>query len=162
MITIRVGAAAVAVSICVAAAAVEGLAAGGSFRQRLAELRMPRLSPSLPVWIGVGIGYYVIAAIVLYRVLALSPGMPRSATLVLIAGILGLNALWNYFFFRRRSPRSSFLLGIPYSALALVLCLVLFRLDRFAGLAFLPYALYLFYANAWTYAVWRLNDRTST
>ena len=106
----------------------------------------------------VGIGYYVIAAIVLYRVLGSSSSLLRSAALVLIAAILGINALWNYFFFRQRSPRSSFVLGLPYSVLALVLCVALFELDRFAGLAFLPYVLYLFYANAWTYGVWQLND----
>jgi tryptophan-rich sensory protein len=159
VITLRIGTAAIALATCVVAAAVEGVAAGSSFRQRLAQLRLPRFSPALPVWVLIGVAYYIIAGTVLYRVLGLPPSGRRLAAVWLLLAILGINAIWNYFFFRRRSLGSSFLLGLLYSLLALVLCITLFGLDSVAGLVFLPYVVYLLYANIWTYGVWRLNAR---
>ncbi|MGH7521197.1 MAG: hypothetical protein ACREMI_07945 [Gemmatimonadales bacterium] len=38
-------------------------------RERFAELRLPRFSPSLTVWFLIGGGYYIICFAVLYRLL---------------------------------------------------------------------------------------------
>jgi tryptophan-rich sensory protein len=158
MISLQMTNAVTTAGICVLAAILEGAAAGSSFREQLAELRLPRLSPSLAVWVLVGIGYYIIAAIVLYRLLGLSSSFLRSAALLLVFTFLMMNALWNYVFFRRRNPGLSFKLGLAYSVLAVVLYVTLSRLDRVTGWVFVPYTLYLVYANLWTYRVWRLNE----
>jgi tryptophan-rich sensory protein len=158
MIAVHLNAAVIAATACAIAATVEGLAAGSGFKQRMAELRIPRFSPPLPVWILVGIGYYAIAGVVLYRLLTLTPSTPRRAALLLLATILAVNAYWNYLFFRRRSLRQSFLLGLPYTVIAIVLSGLLFRLDPSTAWLFLPYTLYLTYANTWTYRIWQLND----
>ena len=71
-----------------------------------------------------------------------------------------INALWNYFFFRSRNLFHAYLLGFPYSAIALCLfLLLLLRVDRMAGWFLLPYLLYLFYAGVWGYRIWKLNPQ---
>jgi tryptophan-rich sensory protein len=71
-----------------------------------------------------------------------------------------INALWNYFFFRTRNLFHAYLLGFPYSTIALSLfLLLLLRVDRIAAWCFLPYILYLFYAGVFGYRVWKLNPQ---
>ena len=150
-----------ALAVCIAAAALEGVLAGPGVRQRFAELRMPRCSPPLAVWIVIGVAYYVVCFAVLYRLLLLPPGRTRAACLALLLFVLLANAFWNYLFFRLRSLRLSFIAGIPYSLAALGLLALLFGLDRVAAWWLLPYAVYLVYANAWTAALLRANPPES-
>ena len=63
----------VSLAICAAVAALEGAAAGRGVRAHYQALRMPRLSPPLPLWIGIGIAYYVMCFVVLLRVLHTAP-----------------------------------------------------------------------------------------
>lgn len=144
---------------CVVAAGLEGVFAGGGVKQRFVELRMPRLSPPLAVWIVIGVGYYAISFLVLYRLLVLPSTTLRTVALSLILAVLLVNAFWNLLFFRLQSLPLAFIAGVLYSLAALGLLVLLFRLDRIAASALLPYAIYLFYANVWTYAVWRANPR---
>jgi len=118
---------------------------------------MPRLSPTLRVWIVIGAAYYAICCVVLYRLLVLPPTSGRTAALSLIVIVLLANAFWNYLFFRLRSLRLSFIAGVLYSLVALGLLTFLFKLDRVAAWFLLPYALYLSYANWWGYEVFRAN-----
>jgi len=145
-------------AICAGAAALEGILAGRDVKQRFAQLRMPRLSPPLKIWIIIGIAYYVICFLVLYRLLVLPPASLRTAALGLILIVLLANAFWNFLFFRLRSLRLSFILGVLYSLIALGLLTLLCKLDRVAAWGFLPYAVYLLYANWWGYALWRTNS----
>ena len=146
-----------ALGICAVAAGLEGLLAGRGVKQCLVELRMPRLSPPLAVWIWIGVAYYAIGGVVLYRLLVLPPSGRRAAALSLMLIVLVLNAFWNCLFFRLRSLRLCFIAGLLYSLAAIGLLTLLFALDRIAAWCLLPYAAYLLYANVWTYAVWRAN-----
>jgi tryptophan-rich sensory protein len=60
--------------------------------------------------------------------------------------------------FRRRNPFASFVLFLPYSALAIALFVQLLILEPLAAMIFGPYLLYFIYATAWGYQVWRLNQ----
>ena len=91
-----------ALAVCILEAVLEGAFAGGGVKQRFAELRMPRLSPPLAVWIVIGVVYYLISGVVLYRLLSLQSGAWRRVALVLILVVLLVNAFWNYLFFRLR------------------------------------------------------------
>ena len=148
---------ALTLAICAAAAAFEGILAGRGVKQRFVQLHMPRLSPPLNIWIIIGTAYYVICFVVLYRLLMLRPASLRTAALGLVLMVLLTNAFWNYLFFRLRSLRLSFIAGVLYSFVALGLLTLLCKLDRVAAWVLLPYAVYLFYANWWGYALWRTN-----
>ena len=143
---------------CAVSVALEGVFAGGGIKQRLAEIRVPRYAPPLWAWIVIGAFYYVICFVVLYRLFSITKPMPlRSWALVLLGGMMFINALWNYFFFRTRNLFHAYLIGLPYGLIALVLFAVLLRVERLAALCLLPYLLYLFYASLFGYRVWKLN-----
>lgn len=151
-----------ALGLCALAAALEGVFAGGGIKKRLAELRAPRYAPPLWGWVLIGIAYYVMCFAVLYRLFNLPTTALRNLALALAATVLLANALWNYFFFRRRSVFLAFLLGLPYSVVAVALFVCLLHLDRTAALWWLPYVVYLFYASAVSYALLRLNRAPSS
>jgi tryptophan-rich sensory protein len=144
---------------CLAAVALEGLCAGRGIKRRLAELRFPSFAPPLWAWVAIGGAYYGACFLVLYRLCSLSATVPlRNLCLALLAGVMLVNALWNLFFFRTRNLVHAFLVGLPYSALAVTLFVVLLRVDRTAAWGFSPYVPYLLvYANLWGYRVWQLN-----
>jgi tryptophan-rich sensory protein len=151
-----------ALAVCIFAAALEGAFAGRGVKRRFAEIRLPWLSPPLPVWVAIGAAYYLICGVVLYRLFCLPPGVGRSAALALTSVVLLANAFWNYLFFRLRSLRLSFLAGAAYSLVGIMLLWVLFVVDRTAAWWFLPYTVYLIYANAWGYALLCANRRNAS
>jgi tryptophan-rich sensory protein len=147
--------------ICIASVALEGVFAGSGIKRRLAELRVPRFAPPLWGWIVIGLCYYAICFSVLYRLFSLPPasGLQERAPLALLGGVMLTNAFWNYFFFRTRNLLHAFLIGIPYSVLAVVLFGLLLGLDRTAAWVLFPYLVYLFYANYFGYRIWKLNEQ---
>jgi benzodiazapine receptor len=143
--------------ICAIGAGLEGLFAGSGVKRRLASLRLPAYAAPFWGWVIIGGMYYVICFVIWTR-LFLLPHLPaRSLAFVLLAKMMFINALWNYFFFRSRNLFHAYLLGLPYGVIALVLFALLLRIDRVAALCLLPYVLYLFYASIWGYRVWKLN-----
>lgn len=147
-----------AVLMCVVAAVLEGWAAGGGVRARFAELRLPRFSPPLAVWVGIGLGYYVICFLILRRLFSMPlPDRGVQLALALLGALMLVNAGWGLLFFRLRDLRLSFLAFPPYGLLALALAAALARVDPPAAWILLPYLLYLVYATWWGYRLWRLN-----
>ena len=145
--------------VCTIAALLEGLFAGAKIRQRLADLRAPPYTVPFWGWIVIGGLYYVMCFAVLFRLLRLPASAARTVAFVLIGAFMFTNALWNYFFFRTGNLFHAYLLGLVYSALALALFLLLFLgFERDAAAwYFMPYVIYLCYANIWSYRVWQLN-----
>jgi tryptophan-rich sensory protein len=68
-----------------------------------------------------------------------------------------MNALWNCVFFRVRDLFLSFVACLPYGLMAVALFVLTLQLDRLAALTLLPYVLYLGYAIAWGYGLWKQN-----
>jgi benzodiazapine receptor len=148
------------VAICALGAGLEGLFAGSGIKQRFANLRLPSFAIPFWGWMVIGGLYYVICFAVLYRLFLLPPAPVRSAAFALLGAIMFINALWNYFFFRTCNLFHAYLLGLPYSVIAISLfLLLLLRVDRIAAWCLLPYILYLFYASIWGYRIWKLNPQ---
>jgi benzodiazapine receptor len=143
--------------LCAISATLEGILAGRGVEARFADLRLPRYSPPLPVWFVIGAVFYLICFTVLYRLFSLPASGLRDAALALLVGMMLMNALWNYVFFRVRDLFLSFVAGLPYGLMAVALFALTLKLDRLAALSLLPYILYLGYAGAWGYGLWRLN-----
>jgi translocator protein len=144
-----------ALLICIAAAALEGVFAGSGVRQRLASLRMPPYSPPLSVWLLIGITYYVICFIVLRQLLARSFTLP----IVLLVLVLLANAFWSVLFFRWRDLRVSFIGFLPYALLVAALVVSLVRSYPFGAVLFMCYCAYLLYATWWGYRLWLVNTQ---
>jgi tryptophan-rich sensory protein len=146
-----------ALLFCAISAVLEGIFAGRGVQARFAELRLPRYSPPLPVWFVIGGLFYAVCFTVLYRLFNLPRSGLRDAALALLVGMMLMNAMWNYVFFRVRNLCLSFVAFLPYGLMAVALFGVTLQLDRFAALVLLPYILYLGYAVAWGFRLWKEN-----
>ncbi|HXV14182.1 MAG TPA: tryptophan-rich sensory protein [Candidatus Krumholzibacteria bacterium] len=147
-----------ALIICMVSAVLEGVMAGRGVRSRFRELRLPSYSPPMKVWSVIGIAYYLICYVILYRLLGAGvSGQRHQAAFLLLMVLMVVNAGWGYLFFRRKDLRASFLVFVPYGALALVLAFLLAGIDRASALLLILYLGYLAYAAWWAYRVWRLN-----
>ena len=146
-----------AAAICLVAAALEGLLAGRGVKGRLSRLRQPPHSPSFAVWVGIGLCYYLICFVVLTRLINATPSPLRWAALSLMVALLIGNALWNLVFFRLGNLEASAVLLLAYVVLAVMLAILLNRIDPVSGWVFLPYVIYLAYAAWWLLSLRRLN-----
>jgi tryptophan-rich sensory protein len=148
-----------AAALCMASLALEGFCAGGGIRQRLKELRQPRFVPPLWGWVVIGAFYYVMCFAVLYRLFALPPTVAfRNSAILGAVALMSINAAWNWFFFRTRNLWHAFVIGVPYSILAIALFLLLLGIDRIAAAWLALYLPYLCFANVWGYRLWKLNS----
>ena len=146
-----------AVAVCLAAAALEGVLAGRGVQRRLTELRQPRYSPPFAVWVAIGVGYYVIAAVVLARALDAPTSGLRWIVLSLISALLLMNALWNLAFFRLEHLTAAAIIAVAYAPIAVSLMVLLAWYDAVSAWVFLPYLVYLGYAAWWILSLRRLN-----
>jgi translocator protein len=131
---------------------------GGSGLEWFAGLAKPRFLVPLRVFYLVGSLYYVLAAVVLYRILArIDAPQSRAISFGLTVGALLLNELWNYGFFGLRSTLAGVLGMVVFLALLTALIAALIRYERFSAGLLVPYYLWVLYDLAWTYELWRLN-----
>lgn len=141
-----------------AAAALEGVLAGGGVRQRLRELRMPTYSPPFVLWLVIGSLYYVMCFVILRALLSVrSFSSLYIAALTMMIIVLLANAFWNMLFFRWRALRASFVAFIPYAIVVAALVVLLTSVDSFAATLLGCYCAYLIYATWWSYRLWRIN-----
>jgi tryptophan-rich sensory protein len=131
---------------------------GGSGLGWFAGLAKPWFLVPLWAFFLVGFLYYVLAAVVLYRVLVhIENPRSRTVSFVLAVVMLLLNELWNYGFFGLRSTLAGFV-GIAVFLVPLTALIVaLRRHERLSAGLLLLYYLWVLYDLAWTYALWRLN-----
>jgi tryptophan-rich sensory protein len=109
------------------------------------------------VWYLIGVGYYDTCFLTLYRI-AQRGSSVRSPAFWLLVTVMASNAAWNWLFFRRRDFRLSFFFFVPYSALvAAFLSTLVQRGDWLPAALWAIYTLYLLYALAWAFRVWKLN-----
>jgi len=77
--------------------------------------------------------------------------------LTLFFSQLVINVLWSFSFFGQRSPFLG-LICLGALVLAVILTTIAFtRVNRAAGWLFLPYLLWLGYAGALNFAIWKMN-----
>jgi translocator protein len=93
-----------------------------------------------------------------YRIACLPETTPgRSAALTSFVVLLVVNTLWSWFFFAGHSFVWG-LVDIAAQAIALAATVVLFgRLARAAYAGFLPVAMWVIFAGALNYEIWRMN-----
>ena len=148
-----------AVAVPVLFAVFGTILVGGSGLEWYEQLKKPGFAVPLGIFYLVGALYYVLFAIVLYRVLSrVGDARGRAISLGLAVGVMLLNELWNYAFFGLRSTLAGFLGMAVFVALLTALVAVLPRYERFAAVLLVPYYLWvLLYDLPWTFELWRLN-----
>ena len=120
-----------------------------------AALKHPAIAPPNWVFAPVWTTLYVVMAVAAWRVWRIT-GM-RSREMIFYAAQLVLNFGWSWIFF------SLHRIGLALAEIAvldlsiLVTTILFFRRDRLAGLLFLPYLGWSFFASFLTHALWILN-----
>jgi tryptophan-rich sensory protein len=139
-----------------AAAAVGGVASAqaGDFYQMLER---PAWAPPgwvfAPVWT-VLYALMGVAAWLVWRERGFS-GAPAALSLFLAQ--LALNALWTWLFFAWRLGAAAFVEVLVLLAAILLTLGMFWRVRALAGVLLVPYAAWVTFASALTYAVWQLN-----
>ena len=151
----------ISLAICIMSAILEGVGAGKDVKGFFARLHQPSFAPPLWVWYIIGVVYYVLCFFLAYRILRHETDGVKYIALSLLLVFMGINAFWNFVFFRFRNMFFAFLVGLPYVQVAIGLFVSLRQFDRVAANAFLPYLFYLIYATWLGYQNWQLNKDTN-
>jgi tryptophan-rich sensory protein len=144
--------------VCATFIGAETLISGPKPTEAIKKLKQPAWAPPFWVWVIIGLVYYAVCFFILFR---LFEGFPLAMTGKLaFAGLLvlmAMNAGSNYFLVRRRIFRSAFVFMCAYLVVAAGLFWLLVKADPRSAAAFAVYTVYLPYATAWTYRVWKMN-----
>lgn len=143
---------AITAAVTVAAATVGNLLIPKAALAWFRALRWPRWLVPYPVFIVVGITYYVLMATVLYRALDRHDTAAITWSIVVIIA----NETWNAVFFGLRSTLGGFL-GMLAFAVPLAALWVVVREDGLSVVLLACYAAWVGYDIAWTFALWRRN-----
>ncbi len=140
-----------------AATAVLGGLASIDARGFYASLVQPAWSPPGSVFGPVWTVLYLMmgtAACLVVRAVGVSAARPA---LALFFVQLALNALWTWLFFRWRLGGAAFAEVLLLLAMVLLTARAFWKIRPLAGALLLPYAAWVAFASALTFACWRLN-----
>lgn len=143
--------------LCFAVSGLGGAITATSVGTWYQTLERTVLSPPDWVFAPVWTTLYLFMAIAGWRIWRLESSQLRRQALTLYGSQLALNLIWSFIFFGLQEIGWS-LVEILVLLLAILATMVLFwRLDRPAGLLFLPYAAWVSYATILTATLWWLN-----
>jgi len=146
--------------ICVISAILEGILSGKDINSVFAKLKFPPYSAPLWIWYIIGVVYYAICSFILFRIFRRDDdALLKNFALALLLVMMGVNAFWNYVFFRLENLFLSFFAFAFYPLIAVSLFICLLQFDKTAGWAIVPYLFYLIYAIYWSYGLWKLNPK---
>lgn len=154
----RFGHALVALAVVAAAAAIGARATLPAIPTWYAGLLKPGFTPPNWVFGPAWTVLYLLMAVAFARVL----GQPRlragrTAAIAVFLVHMALNALWSVLFFGMRSPQAGLAEIAALWAVALLNTVLFFRLDRLAGWLMIPNLLWVGFAAALNFFIWRMN-----
>ncbi len=120
-------------------------------------LAKPGFTPPNAVFGPVWTLLYALMALAFWRILIQPKQKARSLAIGFFLAQLALNVIWSFAFFAAHSPLLGLIDIIPQEALVIATTMLFWRLDRLAGLCLAPLSLWVGYAAALNFAIWRLN-----
>lgn len=106
-----------------------------------------------PVWTAL----YVLMAFAAIRVMWQPPSAARTRALMLFTVQLLFNVAWSWMFFAAESPLLGLVNIIPQLALVVATVFAFYKMDRLAGIAIAPLALWVGFATLLNASIWWLN-----
>ncbi|WP_294532860.1 TspO/MBR family protein [uncultured Rhodoblastus sp.] len=122
-----------------------------------AGLQKPGFSPPNSVFGPVWALLYALMALAFWRILILPEQPGRKTAIGLFLAQLAFNVLWPWAFFAAHSPVLGLIDIVPQTLLVGATLTLFWRLDRLAGLCLAPLLLWVGFAAALNFAIWRLN-----
>jgi tryptophan-rich sensory protein len=146
------------IALCQAAGIVGGIFTAQSVRTWYVTLQKPSFAPPNWVFGPAWITLYTLMGIALYLVWQKTDeaNVPRAVFIVFGIQLL-LNALWSYFFFGLRSPLLGFIEITLLWAAIVATIILLWRISSAAALLLTPYLLWVTFAAALNFSLWRMN-----
>lgn len=145
------------VILCLAVAGVGGAITAGSVDTWYPTLVKPAFNPPDWVFAPVWTTLYICMAVAAWRVWRTPASTARRNALLLFAVQLVLNLAWSALFFGLHRVGAALLEVIVLLLAIAATGLVFRRLDRLAGLLFVPYVLWVAYASVLNFSIWWLN-----
>ncbi|MFA5392481.1 MAG: TspO/MBR family protein [Candidatus Paceibacterota bacterium] len=122
-----------------------------------AFINKPSFSPPnwlfAPAWILL----YILMAIAAFLVWKKRDNLKTKQALIFYGIQLILNALWSIIFFGMKNPGLAFLEIIILWLFILITLIKFYKINKVAGLLFVPYFLWVSFASILNFAVWMLN-----
>jgi benzodiazapine receptor len=143
--------------ICLAVSALGGLITATSVGSWYQALERPSFNPPDWVFAPVWTILYVMMAIAGWRVWRRTSFENIGKALVVFAVQLGLNLLWSFLFFGLQRIDLA-LIEIVILLFVIIFNTIMFwRVDRWAGMLFVPYVLWVGFATVLNTSLWWLN-----
>jgi len=145
------------IAACYAAAGAGAIFTTASVNNWYPMLHKPAWTPPSwlfgPVWTVL----YLMMAVAAWLVWLEVGWSKASVALGLFAFQLALNAAWSPLFFGLQNPLAGLLVIIPLCAAILVTLAAFWKISLLAGLLMVPYWLWVSFATALNFAIWRMN-----
>ncbi len=144
-------------ALCLAVSGIGGAITATSVDTWYQSLQKPPFNPPDWIFAPVWTALYVMMAIAGWRVWRRDGIESRRSALALFAVQLGLNLAWSLVFFGLQR------IGLAFAEIVILLIAIIantimfWRIDRLAGVLFVPYALWVAYAAVLNGALWVLN-----
>lgn len=139
------------------AGAIGSVATASSVESWYPTLRKPSWNPPSTVFGPVWTTLYILMGVAAWRVW-LKQSTPRvSGAIAGFFAHLGLNAFWSVLFFGLRSPGAALIEIVVLWASILWLGVLFFRIDRLAGVLWLPYLAWVSFAMVLNGHIYLLN-----
>jgi translocator protein len=147
----------VLLALATGAAAIAGASASVQSAAFYQELSKPSWAPPAQIFGPVWSVLYILMAIAAWMVIRAQgwPGARPAMALYVLQ--LVLNGLWTWLFFRWRLGLLALVEILILWTLLLLIVRIFFRAHRLAGGLMLPYLVWITFAAALTYVIWRRN-----
>ncbi|MBS0245423.1 MAG: tryptophan-rich sensory protein [Proteobacteria bacterium] len=122
-----------------------------------ASLTKPPFNPPNWVFGPVWTTLYVLMAVAAFRIHRLEASAVKRRALMLFYAQLAFNAAWSWMFFAAHAPLLGLINIVPQFILVVATVAAFRRLDRIAGVAIAPLALWVGFATLLNASVWWLN-----
>lgn len=153
----------IAIATPVGCAVVGNTLTGNAATQWYPTLRKSRLILPLWMFLPIGIAYYGMCGVLLYRLLMrVTPSRQQTTAIALLLAMMSANEGWNYLFFGKKDLRLSFFGLLGFIVLTIALYRLVRQIDRRSAAILLPYVIWLGYDVVWAEELWRLNTEAAT
>jgi benzodiazapine receptor len=145
------------IAICLAVGGLGAIATGGSVSQWYPTLRKPSWNP--PPWIfgPVWTTLYVMMGIAAWLVWRKRDFNGATGALWLFVLQLALNAAWSPLFFGLKNPLAGLVDIVPLCVAILATLVSFWKISPAAGTLLMPYWLWVCFATALNFTLWRMN-----
>ncbi len=139
--------------ICLFAVLIEGIVAGKEAIKYMNTLPDTDISMSIDIWFVVAVLYYIMCVVILYRLFSAPESKTKERSITLFLGMMLLNIVWNYAFFREQNLEHSFFILFFISVIVLSLLKLLWNFQRTSAVFLLFYFFWLVYDGLWLWKI---------